>query len=136
MIKKSYKVDSISKTEFADCWRLIVNANGSVSSILRGNTENFTCSIRDIYEIPLYAIKRVSEPITDSPLSGLKVSNDLTAEDFQATTEFCDIWQAAQSYPKDKLLVYDNRIYRTTEAHTSQSGRAPDLSDLYEDLME
>lgn len=137
MITKAPKDEkSGSITSPTSAWRLVVAPNGQVKSLIQAQEQSRTYTKNDIYEIPLYAIKRVSEPTTDSPLSGLKVSSDLTAGDFQATQEFCDFWQSGQSYPADKLLIYDNRIYRTTEAHVSQAGQGPDVSKLYEDLME
>jgi len=134
-IVRAPKESGVSKTSPSECWRLVVAPSGQVKSLIQAQEQSRTYTKNDVYEIPLYVIKRVSEPTADSPLSGLVVSSDLTTEDFQATQEFCDMWQTGQSYPKDKLLIYDNRIYRTAEAHVSQTEQEPDISDLYEDLM-
>lgn len=123
-------------TSDQEAWRLVVAPTGQVISLVQAQERSRTYTKNDVYEIPLYAIKRVSEPTNDSPLSGLKLSSDLAAEDFQAIQTFCDLWQSGESYPVDKLLIYDNRIYRTTEAHISQAGQTPDVSELYEDLIE
>ena len=133
MIKQVKRKDNISVSGFKNCWRLVINKNGSVSSIIEGDSKTQTSSIRDIYEIPAHMIKRVDESTDDSPFSGLKVSKDLTAEDLQAIGVFCETWSPGQSYLKNKLLIHNKRVYRTTEAHMSI--QEPGLTDMYEDLM-
>ena len=81
-------------------------------------------------------------PLTEAEVSRMLISaqiNTLSVDDATAyrMLEFYPEWQSGQSYPIGYKLLYDGRLYRVIQAHTSQDDWTPDASaSLFERIDE
>ena len=110
-------------------WRMILAADGSVRSMVKGSANSMTYTMRKITEIPLAMLPDTvqEEPETvDGFLAEYVLEGDLTADEIAAINSVFPAYETGKAYIQDDIFNYGDTLYKVNQDHTSQYDWAPE----------
>ena len=123
MITKAIKTGGVSTSVLA-AWRIV----GDLDPI-EGMANNITITQLDIVEVPkdLLPVTPTREDVRRT-LDGMILEGDLTAEEVEAIAALYPAGVVGEDVAVDDLRSYRTTIYRVIQAHKTQDGRTPDVT--------